>query len=81
MYLSTLFLSEIRNGVRQAIGKCNEEFVKRIAPNQTANPGSADEEMMALWDVYHEFEEESLVLFPVVRAMNNVRAAQGPAWG
>ena len=34
MYLSTIFLSDIDNGVEHAITKCNEEFLKRFGSIQ-----------------------------------------------
>ena len=34
MYLSTVFLSEIDNGVEHAITKCNEEFLRRFGTIQ-----------------------------------------------
>ena len=89
MYLSTLFLSEIENGAEYAIVKCNEEFLKRLATVQddiaSLKTDSAEkgypltcqcDEIMALWDVFKEFEEEILVDLPIIHAMKAICAAR-----
>ena len=90
MYLSTLFLSEIENGVEHAITKCNEAFMVRFAPiHDFLSSRMADsteklsqfvdqcDEMMALWDVFQEFEAEFRMNHPIINAMKSIRAARG----
>ena len=90
MYLSTLFLSEIDNGAEYAIAKCNEEFIRRLitlqndiaSSNKPDSPERADtfadqcDEMMALWDVYKEFEEEINIDLPIIEVLNAICAAR-----
>lgn len=87
MYLSTLFLSEIENGAEQAITKCNEAFLIRFAPIQEflsyIKAGRLSQfllqcdEMMALWDVFQEFEADLRMNLPIISAMKSIRAARG----
>lgn len=89
MFLSTLFLSEIENGAEYAIAKCNDEFMKRSTSIQNGLSaivaGSTEkeaeisdqwDEMMALWDVFHEFEAEILINLPIINVMNTIRTAR-----
>ena len=84
MYLSTLFLSEIENGAKSAIVKCNEEFIMRWETAQeksssaeTLGPAACQfDEILALWDVYREFEEEIRMDLPIIRAMKTICAAR-----
>lgn len=83
MYLSTLFLSELGNGAGYAIQKCNDEFLNRLAPAKDSTPSvlpdaaeSSCDEIMALWDVYRDYEMEILVDLPVIRAMRTICAAR-----
>lgn len=89
MYLSTLFLSEIENGAEHAIVKCNEEFTKRLGTIQdyisSFIPDSSDkvfqfnnqcDEIMALWDVFKDFENEIIIDLPIIETMNTLRAAR-----
>ena len=89
MYLSTLFLSEIENGAEYAIAKCNEEFLKRLATIQDdissfvkdsaedVFPATSQcDEILALWDVFKEFEEEIRVDLPIIHAMKTICAAR-----
>ena len=84
MYLSTLFLSEIENGAKSAIVKCNEEFVKRsetaqgdISCAETVVPAACQfDEILALWDVFKEFEEEIRMDLPIIHAMKTICAAR-----
>lgn len=89
MYLSTLFLSEIENGAEYAIAKCNEEFLTRLATIQddisSFVKGSTEDvfpatsqcdEILALWDVFKEFEEEIRVDLPIIHAMKTICAAR-----
>lgn len=92
MYLSIIFLSEIENGAESAIQKCNVEFLKRFgAFQQQLSSVAADtfkevfgsnqcDEIMALWDVYRDFQEEIRADLPVIRAMNTIRTARGQAF-
>lgn len=90
MYLSTLFLTEIENGAEHAISKCNEEFSRRFASIQDSKRSfvsdskekaslltSQCDEMMALWDVFQEFEAEIMINLPIIQAMKTIRAARG----
>ena len=75
MYLSTLFLSELENGAERALAKCNEEYVKRLISVQdhiSSFLDTADDEIMALWDVCKDFEGEIVFDLPVTRAMRTV---------
>lgn len=89
MYLSTLFLNKIKYGAEKAITACNREFLRRFGDIQDyvsdflAEDASDDvfrmsrqrDELMALWDVFKDFEEELVhVKLPVIRAMNGIRA-------
>lgn len=84
MYLSTLFLSEIENGAQSAIVKCNEEFLKRSETAQeetssaeTMAPAACQfDEILALWDVFKEFEEEIRMDLPIIRAMKETCTAR-----
>lgn len=87
MYLSTLFLSEIENGVQQAIAKCNEEFLSRSLQNHITSKlnSSADrkflrsalcDEIVALWDVFQDYQADIPAQLPVITAMNTVCAAR-----
>ena len=89
MFLSTLFLSEIENGAEYAIAKCNDEYMKRLASIQNGLSaivaGSKEkeaeisdlwDEMMALWDVFYEFEVEILIILPIINVMNTIRTAR-----
>lgn len=81
MYLSTLFLSEIENGAEYAIVKCNEEFIKRSAPAQedisSVYPATCQfDEILALWDVFKEFEGEICIDLPIIQAMKTICAAR-----
>lgn len=89
MYLSTLFLSEIKNGAEYAIVKCNEEFLKRLATIQDDKSsfimGSTEDvfpatsqcdEILALWDVFKEFEGEICIDLPIIQAMKTICAAR-----
>lgn len=88
MYLSTLFLTEIENGVLQAITKCNEEFLKRfsIYQNNISNFFKLDstgkvlylnaygDELMALWDVFKDFKDEiSSENLVIIEVMNAIK--------
>lgn len=84
MYLSTLFLSEIENGAKSTIVKCNEDFIKRWETAQeksssaeTLVPAACQfDEILAHWDVYREFEEEIRMDLPNIRAMKTICAAR-----
>ena len=84
MYLSTLFLSEIENGAKSAIVKCNEEFIMRWETAQEKNSSAETlvpaacqfDEILALWDVFREFEEEIRMDLPIIRAMKTICAAR-----
>ena len=90
MYLSTLFLSEIENGVEHAIMKCNEEFLRRFGAIQDYIPFSfitdaagkvlqinrQGDEMMALWDVFKDFKDEIFMDLSVIKAMNTTCAVR-----
>ena len=89
MYLSTLFLSEIDNGADQAIIKCNEEFITRLGTFQEyissfiMDPSekvfqfnSQCDEIMALWDVFKDFEDEIFIDLPIIKAMKTICAAR-----
>lgn len=90
MYLSTLFLSELENGAKHAITKCNEEFIKRMGTIQDYISSSFRidssekvyqvnnqcDEIMALWDVFKDFKDEIFTDLPVIKAMNTIRAAR-----
>ena len=88
MYLSTLFLSEMENGITHAISECNNEFVKRFgdmedyiseffvknSSDNTLKMNCYGDELMALWDVFKDFKDEvESNNFPIIDAMNNVR--------
>ena len=88
MYLSTLFLSNLENGITHAISECNNEFVKRFgdmedyiseffvknSSDNTLLINSHGDELMALWDVFKDFKDEvESNNFPIIDAMNNVR--------
>ena len=86
MYLSTLFLSNLENGITHAISECNNEFVKRFGDiedyfskfftqnSNTLHPNSQGDEIMALWDVFKDFKDEiESTDFPIIKAMNGVR--------
>ena len=88
MYLSTLFLSNLENGITHAISECNKEFVKRFgdmedyiseffvknSSDNTLLINSQGDEIMALWDVFKDFiDEVESNNVPIIDAMNNVR--------
>lgn len=88
MYLSTLFLSNLENGITHAISECNNEFVKRFgdmedyiseffeknSSDNTLLINSHGDELMALWDVFKDFKDEiESTDFPIIKAMNGVR--------
>ena len=90
MYLSTLFLTEIKNGAELAIVKCNEEYIKRLGMIQdyisSFSMDSSEkifqfsnqcDEIMALWDVFKDFKDEIFIDLPVIKAMNTIYAARG----
>ena len=88
MYLSTLFLSNLENGITHAISECNKEFVRwfgdmedylseffeKNSSDNTLLINSHGDELMALWDVFKDFKDEvESNNFPIIDAMNNVR--------
>ena len=87
MYLSTLFLSNLENGITHAISECNKEFVKRFGDmedylsefftrnsSDTLQMNCYGDELMALWDVFKDFKDEiESTDFPIIKAMNGVR--------
>ena len=88
MYLSTLFLSKMENGITHAISECNNEFEKRFgeiedyisifftrsSSSNTLQTNSHGDELMALWDVFKDYEDEiESNDFPIIDAMNKVR--------
>lgn len=90
MYLSTIFLSDIDNGVEHAITKCNEEFLKRFGSIQDYISASITrdfsgkvlqmncqcDEIMALWDVFKDFKDEVFIDLPIIKAMNTTCAVR-----
>ena len=95
MYLSTLFLSEMENGIEHAVIKCNDEFVRRFETIQdylsasirtdsfgkVIQMNSQCDEMMAFWDVFKDFKDEIFMDLPIIKAMHTVRAARGRSLG
>ena len=95
MYLSTVFLSEIDNGVEHAITKCNEEFIRRFGTIQdyisdsiitdfsgeTFLVDSKCDEVMALWDVFKDFKDEIFIDLPVIKAMDTTRTVRDEMHG
>ena len=88
MYLSTLFLSNLENGITHAISECNKEFENRFgeiedyiskfftrnSSDNTLRINSHGDELMALWDVFKDFKDEiESTDFPIIKAMNGVR--------
>ena len=89
MYLSTLFLSNLENGITHAISECNKEFENRFgeiedyiskfftrnSSDNTLRINSHGDELMALWDVFKDFEDKiESTDFPIIKAMYGVRA-------
>ena len=95
MYLSTIFLSDIDNGVEHAITKCNEEFLKRFGSIQDYISASITtdfsgkvlqmncqcDEIMALWDVFKDFKDEIFLSLPVIEAMKRTRDVRNEMGG
>ena len=77
MYLSSLFLSELRNGAPQAIHKCNEAFLLRPDRQGLPQEESSRDELMALWDVCRDYLEELSPELPVLRAIDARRGLRG----
>lgn len=87
MYLSTLFLSNLENGITHAISECNKEFENRYGEiedyiskfftrnsSDTLQMNCHGDELMALWDVFKDFKDEiESTDFPIIKAMNGVR--------
>ena len=88
MYLSTLFLSNLENGITHAISECNKEFENRFgeiedyiskfftrnSSDNTLRINSHGDELMSLWDVFKDFEDKiESTDFPIIKAMNGVR--------
>ena len=87
MYLSTLFLSNLENGITHAISECNKEFENRFEEiedyiskfftrnsSDTLQMNCHGDELMALWDVFKDFiDEVESNNFPIIKAMNEVR--------
>ena len=90
MYLSTLFLSNLENGITHAISECNKEFVRRFgdmedylseffvknSSDNTLLINSHGDEIMALWDVFKDFKDEIIIDLPIMKAMNTIRAVR-----
>ena len=87
MYLSTLFLSNLENGITHAISECNKEFENRFgeiedyiskfftrnSSDNTLRINSHGDELMALWDVFKDFKDEiESTNFPIIKAMYGV---------
>lgn len=87
MYLSTLFLNKLDDGVSHAIKKCNEEFLRRFSTYQhnisnffvldslgnIIHANKQGDELMALWDVFKDFKDEIISEnLAVIEAMNEL---------
>lgn len=95
MYLSTLFLTEMKHGAEYAAEKCNEEFLKRFGTirdyksvffvtdscGKVIKVNSLCDEMMALWDVFKDFKDEIFKDLPVIEAMNTICEVRGQMKG
>lgn len=89
MYLSTLFLDKLEYGATIAITECNKEFIERFSEkqdytstffirdssNDTLLMNVQGDELMALWDVFKDFKDETAsVNLPIIKAMDEIRS-------